>query len=76
MSAQKDVKPIFDWAKENGDCAIVERIIVKLLPKFLGAGIELTASNIDQMEEIIVDEALYEDVKHASEELVNRKCQW
>ena len=31
----KDVKPIFDWAKTNGDANIYDRILMKVMPQLL-----------------------------------------
>ena len=45
-----DIKPIFDWARENGEVKAVDRILVKVMLLLIKNKITLTAATIARME--------------------------
>ena len=66
----KDIKKIFEWAKEHGDAKIDDRILVSLLPILLKNNMKLTSTEIEASDSINVSDELYEIIKIKSEELV------
>ena len=70
---KKDIKKLLLWSREQGDCVVVERVIVRMMPEFIKANLKVTASGLDGVESIMVDETLYEQVKSLCEELTNEK---
>jgi len=66
----KNIKIIFDWAKEHGDAKVIDRILVSLLPELLKNNIKLTSETIELSKTIEVSDELYESIKAKSEELV------
>lgn len=72
---KKDVKPIFDWAKQNGDANIYDRILMKVMPSLLKDGIKLTSSVIEESKNIEVSLEIYELIKQKAQELVDKKIE-
>ncbi|MCB1143396.1 MAG: hypothetical protein H7A24_08420 [Leptospiraceae bacterium] len=72
MSQSIDIKPILIWAKQNGDTAIIERILVKLLPQLMKEGIRLTAKEAELAGSIPVSQNMYSDVKQVAETFVGQ----
>lgn len=68
----KNVIPVFRWAQANGEAKIVDRILVKLLPKLLKHQQKLTTEIINQAELLEVPSELYNAVLAAAEALVGR----
>lgn len=68
-----DIKPIFLWAKENGDANIYDRIIVKIIPYLLKSDIKLTSQNVDEQNEILVSQEIYNLILDTAESLVGKK---
>jgi hypothetical protein len=69
----KDIKPIFLWAKQNGDANIYDRILMKVMPQLLKEDIKLTHDDIENLEHIEVSNELYELILEKSQELVGAK---
>lgn len=67
----KDLKPMFLWAKANGDANIYDRILVKVIPALLRENIHLSAHLIEEAEMVSVSNELYEVVVAKTEELLN-----
>ncbi len=66
----KNIKPIFEWAKSNGDAAIIDRIMIKLLPEFIKYNFKITVQEISSSETIEVSDELYDLVENTAQELV------
>jgi len=71
MENKKDIKPILNWAVENGEAKIVDRISMKLLPHFLKHNLKLTEDIINSSSVFKVPVELYDLVKSMAEELVS-----
>ncbi|BBP42302.1 hypothetical protein [Thiosulfativibrio zosterae] len=67
----KDIKPLLNWAIQNGESKIVDRILVKLLPEFLAVNQKITPEMIENSDEIVVPEKLYLLAKETAENLVS-----
>ena len=68
----KDIQPIFEWALQNGDVKVVDRICIKLLPVMLKNNIQLTEALIKDCDSIDVPDALYEEVLKMAVSLVGQ----
>lgn len=68
-----DIKPIFLWAKDNGDANIYDRIIVKIIPYLLKSDIKLTSQNVDEQNEILVSQEIYNLILDTAESLIGKK---
>jgi hypothetical protein len=68
----KDVKPIFDWAKTNGDANIYDRILMKVMPQLLKENIKITSNTINESVTIEVSSELYNLIKDKAQELINK----
>ncbi len=68
----KDVKPIFDWAKTNGDANIYDRILMKVMPQLLKENIKITSNSINESVTIEVSSEIYDLVKNKAEQLINK----
>ena len=68
----KDVKPIFDWAKTNGDANIYDRILMKVMPQLLKENIKITSNTINESVIIEVSSELYNLIKDKAQELINK----
>ncbi len=66
----KNIKPLFDWAKANGESKIVDRILLILLPELLKYNQKMTADMVENAEELLVEESLYALVKQTAENIV------
>lgn len=69
----RDLKPIFDWARQNGDANIYDRILMKVMPQLIKENIKLTADFICNSEIIEVKEEIYELIKQKAQELLDKK---
>jgi hypothetical protein len=69
----KDIKPLFLWAKEKGDANIYDRIIMKVLPQLLQENIQLTSDLVEESNEVLVSDDLYSLVLNKTEQLVGVK---
>lgn len=66
-----DIKPIFDWARENGEVKAVDRILVKVMLLLIKNKITLTAATIARMEtRMSLPEELTSAIVRAAEEVV------
>ena len=68
--SQRDLKPLFLWAKKNGDANIYDRILIKIIPSLVAHNIKLTAESIESSESIFVSISLYTLVQSAAEGLI------
>lgn len=68
----KDIKAIFDWAVQNGDVKVVDRICIKLLPVMLENNVHLTESLINERDSIEVPDTLYDEVLKMAISLVGK----
>jgi len=66
----KNIKPIFEWAKLNGDASVIDRIVIKLLPAFIQQDFKITSQLIESSENIEVSDELYELILSTAQELV------
>lgn len=75
MQTTKDMKPIFNWAEQNGETKIIDRILVKTLPHFLKSNHTLSIAAIQTSKVLEVHTDLYNLVKSTAEELVGSSYQ-
>lgn len=69
----KDVKVVFDWAKEEGEVKAVDRILVKVMLQLMKNKVVLTAKQIDSMEDQLeLPESLYDEILKAAESVVGK----
>ncbi len=66
----KNIKPIFEWAIQNGDASITDRIVIKLLPQFIKHNFKITSQQITTDKTIEVSDELYELIKSTTQELI------
>ena len=69
----KDLKPIFNWAKQNGDANIYDRILMKVMPELLKENLKFTSESIQNSELIEVPQELYDLILEKAQELVGEK---
>jgi hypothetical protein len=68
-----DIKPIFDWARENGEVKAVDRILVKVMLLLIKNRITLTAATIERMEaRMSLPEELISAIVRAAAEVVGK----
>ena len=68
-----DIKPIFDWARENGEVKAVDRILVKVMLLLIKNKITLTATTIERMEaRMSLPEELISAIVRAAAEVVGK----
>lgn len=67
----KNALDIFEWAQQSGDANITDRILVKILPELLRQKKLISSQMIQNKEEIIVDEVLYDMIKEAAQKLID-----
>jgi hypothetical protein len=68
-----DIKPIFDWARENGEVKAIDRILVKVMLLLIKNKITLTAATIQRMEtRMSLPEELISAIVRAAEEVVGK----
>ncbi|MGB3917928.1 hypothetical protein J9253_15285 [Thiothrix litoralis] len=68
----KDIQPIFEWALQNGDVKVIDRICIKLLPVMLENNIQLTEALIKNCDSIDVADTLYDEVLKMAVSLVGK----
>ncbi len=66
----KNIKPIFQWAKQNADATIIDRIVIKLLPQLIKHNCKITPQSIESSEHIEVSQEIYELIVKTAQELV------
>ena len=69
----KDIKPVFEWARANGDANIYDRIFVKVMPQLLAEDCKLTSEMLENVESFQVSEELYEIIVQKTQELIGAK---
>jgi hypothetical protein len=68
-----DIKPIFDWARDNGEVKAVDRILVKVMLLLIKNRITLTAATIQRMEaRMSLPEELISAIVRAAAEVVGK----
>ena len=68
-----DIKPIFDWARDNGEVKAVDRILVKVMLLLIKNRITLTAATIERMEaRMSLPEELISAIVRAAAEVVGK----
>ena len=65
-----NAKPVFKWAKQNGETKIIDRILVRLLPELIKHDLQVTSGSICEMSELDVSDELFDKIKSMAEELV------
>ncbi|MDD3608742.1 MAG: hypothetical protein PHI49_03180 [Halothiobacillaceae bacterium] len=68
----QDAKPLFDWAQENGEARIVDRILIRLLPEMLRQEQRITAQMIEEQPSLAVSDTLYAQLLTVTQELVGQ----
>jgi len=68
----QDVKPVFTWAKANGETKIVDRILIRLLPEMVKLDHKITAEMVDESASVPVPESLHAQILAAAEEMVGK----
>lgn len=69
----RNLKPVFEWAKANGDANIYDRILIKIMPELLKNKMNLTSESINEAESIEVDTELYNYIVEKTEDLLSMK---
>ena len=70
---QYDLKPLFNWAKANGDANIYDRILVKIVPILLKNNFQITTQTIETSNDILVSNEVYQLTLEKAQELVGEK---
>ena len=66
----KDIKPIFEWAKVNGDVNICKRILMKAMPLLLQHNLKLTTASIESSRTVEVSQDIYNIILDIAQEMV------
>lgn len=69
----KNLKAVVRWAKQNGEAKIIDRVLLKMLPKLLEKDEKLTSDMLDQQDEVWVEDILYDQFVAVAEELVGAR---
>ena len=68
-----DIKPIFDWARENGEVKAIDRILVKVMLLLIKNKITLTPTTIERMESRLeLPDEVTAAIRKAAESVVGR----
>jgi hypothetical protein len=68
-----NVKPVFDWARDNGEVKAVDRILIKVMLLLIKNRITLTVATIEKMDSrIALPEDVVSAIIRAAEEVVGR----
>jgi hypothetical protein len=68
----KSIKSVLDWAEENGEVKVVDRILVKVMMDLIKHKVVITAaSNFDELE---IPDELYQRIKNVAAEIVGKEC--
>jgi hypothetical protein len=68
-----NVKPVFDWARDNGEVKAVDRILIKVMLLLIKNRITLTVATIEKMDSrIALPEEVVSAIIRAAEEVVGR----
>jgi len=65
----KNLKPIFKWAKVNGDVNICRRILIKAMPLLLQHNLKLTTQSIESSRTVEVSQDVYNIVLDIAQEM-------
>ena len=69
---QMDIKPLFRWAKDEGETKIVDRVLLKLMPLILQTRLVLTQKQIEMQPSVLVPYELYVEFKKQVEQIVGK----
>lgn len=69
----KNLKSVVGWAKQNGEAKIIDRVLLKMLPKLLEKDEKLTSDMLDQQDEVWVEDVIYDQFVAIAEELVGAR---
>lgn len=69
----QNLKAVVQWAKQNGEAKIIDRVLLKMLPKLLEKDEKLTSDILEQMDEVWVEDVLYDQFVAIAEELVGAR---
>lgn len=69
----KNLKSVVRWAKQNGEAKIIDRVLLKMLPKLLEKDEKLTSDMLDQQDEVWVEDVIYDQFVAIAEELVGAR---
>lgn len=67
-----NAKGLFDWALKEGEAKIIDRVLIKVAPKLLAEGIEVSAEDIKNMGSFFVGDEIYSIMKQITEEIVGK----
>jgi len=66
----KNIKPVLEWAKQNADATVIDRIVIKLLPQLIKHNYKITPQSIESNTNIEVSQEVYELMLKTAQELV------
>jgi len=67
-----DAKGLFEWAVQEGEAKVVDRVLIKVVPKLLSAGIRVSAEEISAMDSFFVSEEIFEAMREVVEQIVGK----
>ena len=66
----KDAKVLFNWAYQNGESRIMDRILVSIAPTLIKEDMRLTVEDINKQSKVNVSSRIYNLIKEKAEEFV------
>ncbi|MET0029047.1 MAG: hypothetical protein ABW101_15565 [Candidatus Thiodiazotropha sp.] len=66
----RNAKPLLAWAEAQADKKIVSRILLQMLPHLQTLGLQLTADEIEALDELLLPEPTYLLLKQTAEALI------
>ncbi|MET0068139.1 MAG: hypothetical protein ABW076_17480 [Candidatus Thiodiazotropha sp.] len=66
----RDAKPLLAWAETQADKRIVSRILLHMLPHFQTLGLQLTADQVEALDELLIPESTYLLLEQTAEALI------
>ena len=66
----KDIKPLINWAKENGEDFTLLRLLIKSLPELVSFNVKTTTDWIENQQVFEIPDDLYQRLKVVAEALV------
>ncbi len=73
MEDKKDIKPLLEWAHSRGEAKIVDRVLLKLMPKILDSKMKISKEDIEKSSEYFVPEELYKHFVEITQQFVGEK---
>ncbi|WP_321277491.1 hypothetical protein [Thiomicrorhabdus indica] len=68
----RNITPVFQWAINNGESKIIERILLKLAPELIRADKQISPGDIERGEPIELEPELFNKIKLLAEEFVGQ----